>query len=165
MNRTLFLRAVIVAIGVLVVGVIVITVIPGIGPTGEYDSETVKITDNKTGNQLERVSVRIADTPQKRYTGLSNTESLAEDEGMLFIHDSEDRYGYVMRDMSFPIDIIFIDATGTITRIYHAKVPTDTTTDELNRYSGRGRYVLEVSYNYTERHNITIGDEIQINRQ
>jgi hypothetical protein len=127
-----------VAIGVLVVGVIVITVIPGIGPTGEYDSETVKITDNKTGNQLERVSVRIADTPQKRYTGLSNTESLAEDEGMLFIHDSEDRYGYVMRDMSFPIDIIFIDATGTITRIYHAKVPTDTTTDELNDIQGVG---------------------------
>ncbi len=162
MDRPLLIRALVVASGAILVGVLLVTVIPGIGPTGEYDRETIEITDNKTGEQLERVSVRIADTPQKRYTGLSETQSLAADEGMLFIHDSEDRYAYVMRNMSFPIDIIFIDMTGTITRIHHAEVPRNTPTDSLQQYPGRGKYVLEVSYNYTEKHNITVGDDVQI---
>ncbi|ERG96142.1 DUF192 domain-containing protein [Haloquadratum walsbyi] len=165
MNRRLFGRAVAVAIGVILIGVIIVAVIPGIGPTGEYDRETVEIIDSQTDEQLERVSVRVADTPQKRYQGLSNTDSLATDEGMLFIHDNEDRYVYVMRNMSFPIDIIFIDMTGTITRIHHAEMPTSTTDDSLQRYPGHGKYVLEVSYNYTQEHNITVDDRVQINIQ
>ena len=41
--------------------------------------------------------------------GLSGRNNLPEDQGMLFIFEKKGTYGFWMRDMKFPIDIIFID--------------------------------------------------------
>jgi uncharacterized protein len=55
-----------------------------------------------------RVSVEVARTPAARARGLSGHAPLGEDEGMLFLFDEADRYGFWMKDMLFPIDIIWI---------------------------------------------------------
>ncbi|WP_435063010.1 DUF192 domain-containing protein [Halobaculum sp. EA56] len=129
---------------------------------GEYDRTTVTAYD-EDGTELATVEVRVADTYSKRYTGLSDTESLGEDEGMLFVHDEEDRYAYVMRDMAFPIDIVFVAANGTITRIHHAELPPEGTGEsDLTRYRGVGKYVLEVPYGWTDEHDVCEGDRIEI---
>ena len=123
--------------------------------SGPYDRATVNIVDGETGTTLATVEVRIADTFPKRYTGLSNTSSLGPNEGMLFVHEGETP-GYVMRDMAFPIDIVFIDSDGEITTIHHAAVDADQT------FRGPGRYVLELPYNYTVENRITVGDRVEI---
>ncbi|MFA9516638.1 DUF192 domain-containing protein [Halopenitus sp. H-Gu1] len=125
---------------------------------GEYDRTTVEIEDGDTGERLATVEVRIADTQTKRYTGLSETESLDPDEGMLFIHDEPGSYAYVMRNMSFPIDIVFINADGTISTIHSAEADSDA------RYEGQGQYVLEVRYGYMADHGIETGDRVIIDR-
>jgi len=124
-----------------------------------YNWTTVTAVDSDTDEDLATVDVRIADTDSKRYTGLSNTSSLCENEGMLFIHDSEGRYGYVMRDMAFPIDIVHIDADGEITMISHAQPDDDQT------FRGTAKYVLEVPYEYTTENGIEEGDRIEIPEQ
>jgi uncharacterized membrane protein (UPF0127 family) len=137
----------------------------GLGPfapaEGDYERTTVTVLDDD-GDELATVDVRVADTHPKRVVGLSNTESLSNDEGMLFVHDSAGNYGYVMRDMAFPIDIIFIAPNGTITTIHHAPVEPNASGSELTQYRGYGRYVLEVPYGYTNETGIETGHTVRI---
>jgi uncharacterized membrane protein (UPF0127 family) len=134
----------------------------GVFSPGSYDDATVTVTD-ENGTRLATVDVRVADTFQKRYTGLSDTASLADGEGMLFVHDRAGRHAYVMRDMAFPLDILFVGPNGTVTTVHHAELPPPNTPDEeLERYRGDGRYVLEVPYGYTNRTGITVGDTVEI---
>ena len=156
------LTAVALAVVVVLGGVAVITD-PGLLVVGDYDRTTVTAVDGETDEELATVRVRIADTQQKRYVGLSETDALDDDEGMLFVHDTQDEYAYVMRDMAFPLDIVFIDADGTVTRIHHAeRPPAGTSGSELTRYRGTGKYVLEVPLGYTDEHGIEPGDRLRI---
>jgi uncharacterized membrane protein (UPF0127 family) len=128
----------------------------------DHSGPNVSIVD-EDDEVLATVEVRVADTYEKRYTGLSDTESLEAGEGMLFVHQEEGQYAYVMRDMDFPLDIVFTDANGTITAIHHAPVPPEGTSgDELTRYRGTGKYVLEVPMGYTNQTGIETGDRIVV---
>ncbi|MFB6294027.1 MAG: DUF192 domain-containing protein [Halonotius sp.] len=144
----------------LVVGLVLALAASGVfvatlGSSGPYDRATLTITDDEDATALATVEVRIADTFEKRYTGLSNTTSLGPNEGMLFVHD-RNAPGYVMRDMAFPIDIVFVDSDGEITTIHHAAVDAERT------FRGPGRYVLELPYNYTVENGIAVGDRVEI---
>jgi len=129
---------------------------------GEYDRTTVGITD-ESGDHLGTVDVRVADTATKRAIGLSRTDALGPDEGMLFVHEAEGRHRYVMRDMAFGLDIVFVDANGTITEIHHAD-PAGPITPELllTRYAGEGRYVLEVTRGWTNETGVEVGDRVDV---
>ncbi|MEF8851797.1 MAG: DUF192 domain-containing protein [Haloarculaceae archaeon] len=125
---------------------------------GGYERVTVTTYD-ENGTRLATVRVRVADTRQKRYVGLSNTSELATGEGMLFVHPSEGRHSYVMRRMDFPLDIVFIDASESVTTIHHAPAPKG----EYERtYTGRGKWVLEVPRGWTNRTGLDPGDRVEI---
>lgn len=132
----------------------------GLFERGDYERTTLTVVDDETGETLAVVDVRVADTYEKRYTGLSNTESLDEDEGMWFVHDEEGEHAYVMRNMDFPIDIIFVDADGVITEIHSAPVEEDQS--DLTRYAGVGKYVLEVRMGYANDNGIEVGDRVYV---
>jgi uncharacterized membrane protein (UPF0127 family) len=127
-----------------------------------YDHTTVTVVDAETGTELGTVEAAIADTYRKKYTGLSKTESLPADRGMLFPYDSEGDHTYVMREMDFGIDIVYVGANGTITKIHHAPEPPEGEDGENYRYPGTGQYVLEVNYEWTTEHDVTEGDTVRI---
>jgi uncharacterized membrane protein (UPF0127 family) len=127
-----------------------------------YDAGTVTFTD-ENGTTLGSVSVRVADTADQRWTGLSDTASLPEDAGMLFVYRGEARRAFVMRDMAFALDIVFVSANGTVTAVHHAPVPPSGTDEaNLTRYAGRAKWVVEVNRGWTTRHGVTVGDEVTI---
>jgi uncharacterized membrane protein (UPF0127 family) len=126
-----------------------------------YDHATVTVRD-ENGTVLGTVRAAVADTPSKRYTGLSQTASLPPDAGMLFTYDAEGSHTYVMRDMSFGIDIVYVGANGSITRIHHAPEPPAGEDGAEYRYPGTGQYVLEVDYEWTTRHGVAVGDRVEI---
>ncbi|WP_262174851.1 DUF192 domain-containing protein [Haloarcula laminariae] len=146
---------------------------------GGYETGTVTVTDsdnatpctappNRTAvsacdgsRTLATVDVRIAANYSQRYTGLSDTESLGPDEGMLFVHGEEDVQTYVMRDMDFALDIIYIDANRTITTIHHAPPPPEGERYS-ERYSGRAKYVLEVNRGWANRTGVGVGDTVEL---
>jgi uncharacterized membrane protein (UPF0127 family) len=146
------------AVALVAAAAIIVVFFPGllVGDPGPYNTTTVTVAD-ENGTDLATVEVRIADTDAKRYTGLSDTDSLAPDEGMLFVHDAESEHSYVMRDMSFPIDIVFVDGNGTVVEIFHAS-----TDGENAPYSARAKYVLEVNRGWTNRTGVDIGDTVEI---
>ena len=149
-------------VALLLLATVVVVVGSPFGGTGEYAWTTVTIED-EDGSRLATVDVRIANTSAKRYTGLSNTSSLPDGEGMLFVHEREDEYTYAfhMEGMAFPLDIVFVDANGTITTIHHAPVPEEIPGGD-GRFPGRGMYVLEVPRGYTNATGVEVGDRVVI---
>jgi len=126
----------------------------------EYDSTTVRVT-TPDGDELGEVTAAIADTPDLQYLGLSDTETLPEDRGMLFVYETVEARTFVMREMSFGIDIVFADNEGVITAIHHASEPGPDEEGADQTYSGRGQYVLEVAYEWTETRGVEAGDRLQ----
>ena len=136
-------------------------------PAGSYaDYETTRVTvESPTGDALGSVTAAIAETPDQRYLGLSDAESLPEDGGMLFVYDApRESLTFVMREMAFGIDIVYADAEGTVTRIHNAPAPGPEEDGDQQRYPGSGQYVLEVPYEWTERHGVDVGDVLSFER-
>jgi len=121
-----------------------------------YETTTVEAVDGETSEPLATVDARIADGTLKRYVGLSATDELAADEGMLFVHAESAEYAYVMRDMAFPIDILFVASDGTVTEIHEAEPESR----PLTEYRGTGQYVLEVPRGWSDRNGVEPGDTL-----
>ncbi|GAB3667138.1 DUF192 domain-containing protein [Halopiger thermotolerans] len=131
---------------------------------GNYDYETTEVTVvTPEGDELGAVTAAIADTDETQYLGLSDTEELPEDRGMLFVYESVADRTFVMREMDFGIDIIYADADGTITSIHHAPAPEpgEDGESEEHQYPGRGQYVLEVNYEWTTERDVSEGDVLE----
>lgn len=126
-----------------------------------YDHTTVRVVDAESGEELGQVEAAVADTFLKRYVGLSDTDRLPPDRGMLFVHDEPGEYTYVMRNMSFGLDVVFVAENRTITAIHHAPAPGPDEDGASQRYSGEGRYVLEVNRGWTTDHGVEVGDELR----
>ena len=62
-------------------------------------------------------SVEIARTPETRERGLMERDGLKPGTGMLFIFEAPGRYGFWMKNMKFPIDILWIDRLGNVVYI------------------------------------------------
>jgi len=121
-----------------------------------YERTTVEVVDADTNESVATVDARVADSVYKRYVGLSTTETLGPEEGMLFVHEEPGEYAYVMRDMSFAIDIVFIAPNGTITAIHTAEPEGRPYT----KYRGDGAYVLEVEAGFAADHGVEVGDRL-----
>lgn len=134
----------------------------GVLPAPWTDDEGGVRIVGEDGETKATVDVEVADTYKERYTGLSDHDSLEPGEGMLFVHDDEDKRTYVMREMAFGIDIVFVGSDGTITEIHHARAPEPGEDGEGMRYSGRAKWVLEVPYGYTNETGVETGDELVI---
>ncbi|QSG10673.1 putative membrane protein [Halapricum desulfuricans] len=125
----------------------------------DYETTTVRaLTPDR--ESLGEVTAAIADTPELRYRGLSETETLPVDRGMLFVFDAVADRSFVMRRMDFGIDIVYADGEKTITAIRHAPVPAPEEDGSDQRYPGRGQYVLEVAYGWTTDRGVEAGDRL-----
>ncbi len=105
-------------------------------------------------------TVEIADTAPLREKGLSGHLPLLENQGMLFVFDTSGDYGFWMKDMTFPIDIIWLDSDTHITHIESSVWPYSYPT--VYHSSIPSRYVLELSAGQAESLNLKIGDSAKI---
>ncbi len=102
-------------------------------------------------------NLKIADTSEERQIGLMQHDVLKKDNGMFFIFNNEDRHSIWMKNMKFPIDIIWIDSNYNVVDVKRNAEPC---IDSCEIYSPKNdaMYVLEVNTNS----NINIGDRIEI---
>ena len=127
-----------------------------------HDYETTEVTVRSSDSEvLGRVTAAIADTRDLRYLGLSDTESLPEDRGMLFVYDEVQELTFVMREMDFPIDIVYADDEGIITTIHHARAPGPDEDGNDLQFPGRGQYVLELNQHLTTERGVETGDVLE----
>jgi uncharacterized membrane protein (UPF0127 family) len=104
----------------------------------------------------------IAATDEQMTRGLSVKDSLDENEAMLFVFDEEAEHIFHMKNMKFPIDIIWIDADKTVVHIEHNLPPCSfglfCPTYKPNNNS---LYVLETIGGFAERHDIVRGTMVE----
>ncbi len=107
----------------------------------------------------KEIEVEIADTPESRYNGLSNRDGLRADYGMLFVFEDKRERTFVMREMNFPLDIIWIDG-NTIIGISENLPPEGKRYKNLYKSPAPVDYVLEVNASFADKNNIKIGDTV-----
>jgi uncharacterized protein len=88
------------------------------------------------------IVVEVADTDESRARGLSGRQSLGEDEGLLFVFETIGNHGFWMKEMHFPIDIIWLDEEKKVVHIESGVKPE--TFPRVFYPSYPAKYVLEV---------------------
>jgi uncharacterized membrane protein (UPF0127 family) len=112
----------------------------------------------KTSSGSHAIEVEVADTPQAREIGLMNRESLAEDAGMLFDFREDRPVSMWMKNTLIPLDMLFIDKTGTVVRIARNAKPRSLETIP----SGKPvRYVLEINGGAAATYGAKTGDKLE----
>ena len=108
-------------------------------------------------------NVEIADTVDKRARGLSGHAFLKENEGMLFLFNQPAIQNFWMKEMNFPIDIIWVRGDRVIG--FTENVPAPIIGETLPIYSSPEPVdrVLEVNAGLVRKYNIKINDKINLN--
>lgn len=111
----------------------------------------MKKIDIEIGNR--EYTVKVASTEEERTEGLSTTETLPKDQGMLFTYEEPEQWlVYTMRNTSIDLDIIFIDKDKKVISVNTVEA-FDIKPIVCNEFA---QYVLEVNANS----GITIGDKL-----
>lgn len=104
--------------------------------------------------------VDVADTFEARAQGLSNTQSLPLDRGMLFSFEQDKQWGIWMKDMRYPLDILWLDASSTIIDVKKSADPKNY--PETYFPKRNARYVLETNAGFFDQTGAKIGDIVKI---
>ena len=111
-----------------------------------------------------RLKVEIADTIEKRKRGLGGKERLDEGTGMLFLFPKPDYYNFWIKDMKFPIDIIWLKDSLVIDITRNAYPPAEQKDSDLPVYTPTlaADSVLEVNAGFSDSNGIMIGDTLEV---
>ena len=116
-----------------------------------------------TGAGSVKISVKYAETPEKRISGLTNVQLLDKNSGMLFIFPDEKIREFWMKDTLIPLEIIFIGTKGNINEITIMK-PCSSNILNCPVYTSKSpaRFAIEVNTGFTVKNRIIEGDILEI---
>jgi len=124
----------------------------------QFSPESVEIVINQ-----RRIKAEVVSSPIALYRGLSGRTELCRDCGLLFNFSGAEEREFVMRNMKFPLDIIFINA-GQIINIARNLAPEGNNPQNIYRSSGPANQVLEINGGYSEYFGFEAGDRVLIQR-
>ncbi len=104
------------------------------------------------------VRVEIANSDDERTRGLSGRNGIEGVNGLLFIFPENGYHGIWMKDMKFPIDIIWIGEDLTISEI--TKNVSPDTYPEVFRPKNAVRYILETETHYADTFGVRVGQKV-----
>lgn len=108
------------------------------------------------------LDVKIAETAEERGLGLGGRKSIKPNQGMLFIFEKPGVYPFWMRDMLFPLDIIWLDSDYKV--IYIASNLEPSSYPQPFGPDLSSQYVVEVNAGWVEKNNVKIGDQASWNK-
>jgi uncharacterized membrane protein (UPF0127 family) len=116
--------------------------------------------DNKTitiGSQ--KIAAELATTASAQQLGLGGRACIGQNEGMLFVFSQPSQYSMWMKDMKFPIDIVWIGSNHKTVGVYRGVEPS-TYPDTFVNSDGPALYVLELASQRSKSLGITTGTPI-----
>ncbi len=108
----------------------------------------------------QRIEVELADTPARQARGLSDHPAFTDKQGMLFIFPQKQIQSFWMKEMLFPLDIIWIDG-GRVAGIAPDLPPEGQTPKNIYSSPEPVDRVLEVNAGWAERHKVKTGDRVE----
>ncbi len=100
--------------------------------------------------------LKKSETQTEKTKGLSGVIKMGENYGMLFIYNNPDKYGIWMKDMNFPIDIIWLDAEKKVIDIKENALPESF--PNVFYPQSPATYIIELNAGTAEKEKINIGD-------
>lgn len=153
------MRYILIAVGAIIAIVILFFIWQTfLRPSLPFFGQKGKVTINE-----KIFTVEVVDTDEGRQKGLSGRRSLPTENGMLFLFDTADYYSFWMKDMEFPIDIIFISGEKIVT--IHRDVPAPASTEEtppIYRSTSPSDKVLELNAGESDKYGIKEGDSVTL---
>ena len=144
---------------------ILLIIIGGVAVFNLFQKEptATKVTEKYVSVEINEklITAEIAKTPQQITRGLSDRKSLPKDEGMLFFLGGRRIATFWMKDMLFPIDIIWIDNEKVVYIIENAPPPNASSTPTYTP-DKPSTHVLEVNAGFAQKHNIKVGAKVTI---
>lgn len=134
--------------------------VPDLHPAvDDWPAGTVEVV---VDDEVHRIAVRIAETPEQRAHGLMEVPDLPEGTGMWFVYPEEVTGAFWMKDTLVPLDIAFVGADGRIVSIADAVPCADQ--DPCPRYAPEGpyRHVLEVPAGHLDRIGAGVGTPVRL---
>ncbi len=126
----------------------------------KFDQGTLTITQ---GAKRVTIQVEVARN-EARSQGLMHRYSLPENAGMLFVFDSDGKWGFWMKNTLIPLSIGFIDKNWRLLQILDMKVAADPANGPFTIYepSAAYRYALEVNQGFFQRKGISPGAQLKL---
>jgi len=112
----------------------------------------------------ETLEIMVADSIYRQQKGLGKRESLVPYDGMVFPFGLLDKHGIVMRDMRFPIDIIWLKKGEVVDFAPTVAIEPGRKEGEYSIYRPRidADMVLEVRAGWSKAHDLKIGDKMTL---
>lgn len=126
-------------------------------PTFEFSKQGGLSFTTSEGGVIATIDIEIADTDEKRRTGMMYRDKLAEKQGILFIFPQERYLSFWMRNTVVPLDMFFVNSGMEIVTIHRETVPF---TENPLVSDSPALYVVEVNAGFADKLGITVGDMI-----
>jgi uncharacterized membrane protein (UPF0127 family) len=100
--------------------------------------------------------VSVMRTEAELEQGLSGTDSLGADQAMVFVFPRGDKWGMWMKDMKYPIDMVWLNNNKQV--VYTVKNAQPASYPNAFKPSTISRYVIELPSGTIDQTGIKIGD-------
>lgn len=107
----------------------------------------------------QAVKVQLAALAAEQQKGLMFRQSMAEDEGMLFVFTAPQQQGFWMRNTTLPLDIGYFEPSGELKEIYPLH-PLDER--PVASRSRNIQFCLEMNQGWFQRHNVKPGAKLDL---
>lgn len=108
------------------------------------------------------LQVAVADSREEQEIGLSETESLPQDQGMIFLFEKPGFYFFWMNNMKLPIDIIYIKNDKIVTIQTNVQPVKESENPAIYTSTEPSDKVLEIQAGLSEKYNFKKGDIVKI---
>ena len=109
----------------------------------------------------EEIPVEVADTLKKRSLGLGKRTSLKKGWGMLFVFEKRKPHRFWMKDMQFPLDIIWLDNHRIVHINHNTKPPSSDDEPEVMTSPVPVNFVLEIAAGRAEKLRLKTGQQMK----
>ena len=134
--------------------------------------KTVKIPFTKEGELtlyksvtdsiISKIDIEIADTEYDTQTGLMYSNSMKDNQGMLFVFQDMRPRSFYMKNTKFPLDLIYLDNNKTIVSFQENAQPLDESSLPSN---APAKYVLEINAGLVNKWQLEVGDRMDYTDQ
>lgn len=138
-----------------------------------FNSEIVIAKDLQPGVKFNQISIELgnkklkvdlAKTPEQQQKGMMYREKLKENEGMLFVFNTEETLSFWMKNTLVNLSIAYIDKNLKIIDIQEMKATSPLSITEPPTYPSKkpAMYALEMPKGWFKKNKIKVGQTVKI---
>lgn len=111
----------------------------------------------------KKFNIDIAKSVEQKEKGLSIYDKLPLNKGMIFVFNTPEYYAFWMKDMKFPIDIIYIRKNKIIDIFKNVPAPkSENETLPIIKPKETADMVFEINAGLSDKYDFKIGDLVTI---